>query len=255
MSERLELDRVPWRTVNDFIAEVGAARSKADFLARVLTAIQRLVPFDATGTFTEIVGKCLSAVGASSRRMNEFDDYYQYRNPLISEPRAVAALHGVYQVDWRIEFRETEFTRDFIVPGGDFQCLGLVYPAAGVVLGLNRTRFAPRHSARERAVLAVVGPHIGNFFAIWNKIGLWAPRLEAERIADSFGALTHREAEIVALRDAGLTPVEIATRLSISKRTVDSHLAHIYEKLGVHSRAEMRRLLHPAGDGPAARRV
>ncbi|MGZ8693144.1 MAG: response regulator transcription factor [Gaiellaceae bacterium] len=36
----------------------------------------------------------------------------------------------------------------------------------------------------------------------------------------------------------GLGPLLIAERLVISPKTVGTHIEHIYEKLGVHSRAQ-----------------
>ena len=36
----------------------------------------------------------------------------------------------------------------------------------------------------------------------------------------------------------GLTNREIAARLFISQKTVGAHMAHIYAKLGVHTRVE-----------------
>jgi DNA-binding CsgD family transcriptional regulator len=48
--------------------------------------------------------------------------------------------------------------------------------------------------------------------------------------------LTPREREVVDLVADGLTNIEIAARLFISKRTVESHVDHIKRKLGVASR-------------------
>jgi DNA-binding CsgD family transcriptional regulator len=50
--------------------------------------------------------------------------------------------------------------------------------------------------------------------------------------------LTHREAEIMLWVTRGKTNKEIASALYISLRTVKKHLEHIYEKLGVESRAK-----------------
>src|SRR5712671_968514 len=51
--------------------------------------------------------------------------------------------------------------------------------------------------------------------------------------------LSRRELEVARLVAQGLTNREIATRLFISERTVDGHLEHIREKLGVSSRAQV----------------
>ena len=51
--------------------------------------------------------------------------------------------------------------------------------------------------------------------------------------------LTRREKEIAALVADGLGNREIAERLFLSKRTVDSHLEHIFTKRGFSSRAEL----------------
>ena len=45
----------------------------------------------------------------------------------------------------------------------------------------------------------------------------------------------------------GLTNREIATRLFISQKTVASHLAHIFDKLAVHSRVEAAGRAHQLG--------
>jgi DNA-binding CsgD family transcriptional regulator len=50
--------------------------------------------------------------------------------------------------------------------------------------------------------------------------------------------LIRRQAEVLCLLAAGRQVEEIARALFISRHTVRKHLEHIYERLGVHSRAE-----------------
>jgi DNA-binding NarL/FixJ family response regulator len=51
--------------------------------------------------------------------------------------------------------------------------------------------------------------------------------------------LTRREREIAGLVAEGLGNREIAGRLFLSKRTVDSHIEHIFAKLSFSSRAQL----------------
>jgi DNA-binding CsgD family transcriptional regulator len=48
--------------------------------------------------------------------------------------------------------------------------------------------------------------------------------------------LTPREAEILVLLAHGLSNKEMADRLSVSVRTVRSHIEHVYAKIGVSAR-------------------
>ncbi|WP_432476690.1 response regulator transcription factor [Nocardioides sp. GXQ0305] len=59
--------------------------------------------------------------------------------------------------------------------------------------------------------------------------------------------LTGRELAILALLDRGLTASAIGHRLSISPRTVHTHLRNIYRKLGVADRLMASRVAHEAG--------
>jgi non-specific serine/threonine protein kinase len=51
--------------------------------------------------------------------------------------------------------------------------------------------------------------------------------------------LTKRQREIAELVTQGLGNREIAERLVLAKRTVDSHIEHIFSKLGFTSRAQI----------------
>jgi pimeloyl-ACP methyl ester carboxylesterase/DNA-binding CsgD family transcriptional regulator len=66
-------------------------------------------------------------------------------------------------------------------------------------------------------------------------------RPRTARYAAGAEALSRREREIVALSLAGESGPDIARALFLSERTVESHLAHAYAKLGVHSKLELTR--------------
>lgn len=54
----------------------------------------------------------------------------------------------------------------------------------------------------------------------------------------AFDALSRRERETLTLLADGLSNAEIAERLGISEKTVRNHLSHLFDKLGVWSRAQ-----------------
>jgi len=61
--------------------------------------------------------------------------------------------------------------------------------------------------------------------------------------------LTKRELEVVALVAQGLTYPQMAGRLFIGVRTVESHVAHIFVKLTISSRHELTRQAMSRGIG------
>ncbi len=63
------------------------------------------------------------------------------------------------------------------------------------------------------------------------------PTAAPARPTTGWGALTATERTVVALVAEGLTNRQIGDRLFISRRTVETHLAHAFTKLGVSNRA------------------
>ena len=59
--------------------------------------------------------------------------------------------------------------------------------------------------------------------------------------------LTPRERDVVNLIARGYTYRETATRMEISVKTLETHMRHIFDKLGVASRHELSRLAYDTG--------
>jgi DNA-binding CsgD family transcriptional regulator/Tfp pilus assembly protein PilF len=64
-------------------------------------------------------------------------------------------------------------------------------------------------------------------------------RGERKRPSTGWGSLTPAECDVVKLVAEGLTNKDVAGRLFISPRTVQSHLAHVFAKLGVTTRTQL----------------
>jgi DNA-binding CsgD family transcriptional regulator len=64
-------------------------------------------------------------------------------------------------------------------------------------------------------------------------------RGERRRPSTGWGSLTPTEQDVVRLVSEGLPNKDVASRLFISPRTVETHLTHVYAKLGLASRVQL----------------
>ena len=105
---------------------------------------------------------------------------------------------------------------------------------------LNRKR--RDFSDRECQLLDRVGPVLARLHAALGAAS------SGPTVEPPLPALTPRENEVVAWLAAGKTDRDIGAILGCSHRTVQKHLQHIYEKLGVETRtaAVMRARLRPS---------
>ncbi len=76
---------------------------------------------------------------------------------------------------------------------------------------------------------------------------LLAPDVAPARLGGPGGELSGRELEVLRMIALGLTNAEIAESLYVSVRTVETHRAHIAQKLDIHNRAELVRRARDAG--------
>ena len=87
-------------------------------------------------------------------------------------------------------------------------------------------------------------PWLGDVDAIADEVEVFVTgRKSRPRRRTSVGvdALSRREREVALLASRGQTAAQVASQLFLSKRTVESHLAAVYLKLGVESKSELIR--------------
>ena len=130
-----------------------------------------------------------------------------------------------------------------------FRASGAPYETAQAQLGLARAwpDGALAHAAAARAAFAALGARRATE--------------QADRVLDGLGrrrdgGLTRREVEVLSLVAAGLSNRQVADRLTVSEHTVHRHMANVYARLGVSSRAAaVARAAHDGllEDGPNGR--
>jgi two-component system response regulator NreC len=72
-------------------------------------------------------------------------------------------------------------------------------------------------------------------------------------VLDLYETLTTREREVLQLAAEGRTNAEMAAALGISPRTVETHRAHLMQKLGLHTQTDLIRYALLRGILPMAR--
>jgi DNA-binding CsgD family transcriptional regulator len=109
-------------------------------------------------------------------------------------------------------------------------------------LGIVRRRTRKKREAREAIAAALEA------FETTGAAG-WAANARAElgRIGGRTReeGLTAAERRVATLVAEGRTNREVAAALFLGQRTVETHLSHVYAKLGVRSRAELARMYRP----------
>jgi DNA-binding CsgD family transcriptional regulator len=110
-------------------------------------------------------------------------------------------------------------------------------PLVEECLEIYRSLDARRDTARAQARLARLAPR---------------PRGERTRPRSGWESLTQTELSVAALVTEGLSNPEIARRLFISRRTVQCHVSHALDKLGLSSRVELAVVTADRQDGAKA---
>jgi DNA-binding CsgD family transcriptional regulator len=255
--------RVPWSRLWDYLAALGRARDREELFRIALDELPRLIPYDvAFACFVDPPADGplprVSAVTADfpERPLRLYlERYFAIDTAYLRSRRGDRYM----EQNWSIRSLDRdEFTVDFMrgLLGIGMTAglpIGAGCPPPAMVFGFGRTGSATPKDL-ERRILELIRPHIENYFAIMNRI----PEISAEdycaaELAEGSRLLSRREAEVASLLCKRYRPAEIASRLLVSPRTVERHVEHIYQKLGVRCRRELLGKLLGRAPPPALR--
>lgn len=233
-----------WRLVCEMAEAAGDARA----FARLGTEhLPRLVASEITTlSVCDLVRNTRSVVsspGASiSRSDREAFDRHFAQHPLVrfhSSTRG-AGSHRISDSLSNASFRETPLYNDYYRRIGIDHVIAVpLYVDRGLLVSFVLNRKGRDFSDREKALLDLVREPLA---------ALYRHALSRDQALDAL-PVTARERQVLEWLAAGKTDKEIGAILALSPRTVQKHLQHIYEKLGVETRtaAVMRALGRSAG--------
>ncbi|MFI9741421.1 AAA family ATPase [Streptomyces sp. NPDC052494] len=156
-------------------------------------------------------------------------------------PRLAMLVHASAALAAADDDRHPGFQKALAVPGNER------WP-----FDLARIHLYQGERLRRGGVRAEARPHLTAAAELFHRLGAapWAARTNQELRACGIPApagpragtavLTPQQREIAHLAAAGLTNKRIAERLSLSPRTVSTHLYQLFPKIGVTSRAGLR---------------
>jgi DNA-binding CsgD family transcriptional regulator len=122
---------------------------------------------------------------------------------------------------------------------------GDAFGRARALLALGVVR---RRQRQKRAARDAIGAALGEFERLGAATWIEKARAELGRIGGRTRqeGLTPAERRVAVLVAEGRTNREVAAALFLGERTVETHLSHVYAKLGVRSRAELARMFASA---------
>ena len=122
-----------------------------------------------------------------------------------------------------------------------YKALSYMLPQYEILFAVYRSRLSPDFTDTDIDVLGSINEHLNTLYSAFDAIReLPEASFTQRRISEEFRSLSHREAEICSLVARRFNTAEISTSLFISPRTVETHIANIFEKLDVRSRDQLR---------------
>jgi ATP/maltotriose-dependent transcriptional regulator MalT len=195
------------------LAILGEAQAAAGDAMGARDSAARLSALGAGAPYPAALAAWISALAAGARR---------------DPPRAVTALHNLDQAisgfaDIGMPYEEAvaRLDRALVQHAAGYQSDTIAAEVTAALEVFDRLQAKPM-ADRARAML--------------RELGRRPPAVPSDH---GGRRLSGREEEVARLVARGLSNAEVGERLFISSRTVATHLHHIYQRLGLHSRAAL----------------
>jgi DNA-binding CsgD family transcriptional regulator len=223
---------IPARTVKAMLRVVREAAFEDDLPAALVARLHEVVGADYVSYDEFRPDRAWNlAEPAADPEIHEAWACFGHQHPSLSVRRADASERVVRLSDVvsQRRLRQLELWSHVFAPLGIRHQLNVpLYESAGVFVGVGLSRTGGDFGDDELDAMELLRDELGRIVAARE-----GPPLEAYERA----GLTRREAEVLSL--AARSPSRaIAETLGISRRTVEKHLEHAYEKLGASSRHE-----------------
>ncbi len=239
---------IRWDAINEYVLAIETARSIPELYHEALERMHNLIPSDGPAGICDVRRFNLYNIGAGEAFRSAYNERYRFLcPPYANDPRCSYPNGRFFDVRF-LDFTglgDCEFTVDFAFPHHVHKSLVSPQYGGNLVLGLTRSRHSAPFTAEDAFVLGLATRHFNNIATILDN-----SELMRSATLKRFPELTCREAEIAVLLCGGYSAEGIARRLFISPRTVETHIAHIYWKLGVQKRDQAVNLLR--GDAAKA---
>ncbi len=187
---------------------------------------------------------CLAAPDYSHDAVIDFNSHYNRCIPFV--PPAENSIIG--PVDWSL-YQGSEYNEDFNRPNKVGHSLGIrvAVNEADSDIAIVFSRPPERNVAFTAVEIKALSMFLDCLVATGLSRAATFPGIDGEigclEVSDGHRPLSPREAQIANLLSRRMPMRSIAALLGISPRTVERHVLHIYDKLGVHNRTELLSML------------
>lgn len=247
------------RKQNDLVLKLYITPME-DLLVTCCDGLRGIIPFD--HSYTALNDQSDSHKAAFNYRSTDTDDeltalYANYYH-------AIDYLSWYYNQCLPMTVRSTDLMRPEVIEQSRIHQewesrLGIFYTATACIaaddilfgtISLMRSKEHGDFTDEEMRVLEEVNEHLCSRFRLVypNGVNRFMMDCDTDPIVAAF-SLSPREWEVACLLVKGMSRVEIADKLSISKNTLKRHIANIYHKMGVSNEMQFFAALNRVRDG------